>query len=90
MVDHKMNDIEKKFKPICCHVCQRTFTVKQSLNRHIQVVHEKLKPFPCNICQKTFKRKDSLIGHIQTIHEVFTQHFDIVDCNGTLKMFTKK
>ena len=69
MVDHKMNDIEKKFKPICCHVCQRTFTVKQSLNRHIQVVHEKLKPFPCNICQKTFKRKDSLIGHIQTIHE---------------------
>ena len=83
MVDHKMNDIEKKFKPICCHVCQRTYKQVKNfqcelcfytafrhcgLQRHIENVHEKIKPFACGNCNKKFGRHDSLKSHYKNVH----------------------
>src|SRR5436305_7808415 len=44
-----------------CNVCNKEFTRKHDLFRHITAVHGKLKPFPCRfgLCESAFPRKDA-------------------------------
>ena len=43
-----------------CSTCNKSFSEKHVLNRHIQSVHEKKKLFECSTCMKSFSRKDLL------------------------------
>ena len=44
-----------------CNACNKEFTRKHDLFRHITTVHGKLKPFPCRFepCESAFPRKDA-------------------------------
>ena len=60
---------------IKCDVCEKLFTRKFEMLRHVRSVHknaadEKIteKPFKCLKCLKSFTRKDVLSRHIKTQH----------------------
>ncbi|XP_040063264.1 gastrula zinc finger protein XlCGF49.1-like isoform X2 [Ixodes scapularis] len=57
---HKTTHIGSKF--FSCHVCQRAFTKKSSLQNH-ERIHTGEKPFRCQFCQKTFTEKGTLTSH---------------------------
>lgn len=52
-----------------CTICQKTFTRKKGLAKHIEFVHEKVMNFYCENCTKSFARKKHLTRHIENIHE---------------------
>ena len=52
-----------------CPFCDRNFTIKQNLNRHIASVHEGKKPFKCNNCEASFSEKQHVKRHIQSVHK---------------------
>ncbi len=56
-------------KPFVCYLCQKAFSLKDQLERHISRVHLKLKPFSCDICLKHFASKHSLESHVDAIHK---------------------
>ena len=49
-----------------CKICNKKFTRKVNLNRHISVVHEGLQQFQCKICGKEASRIDGLKSHMKT------------------------
>ena len=50
-----------------CDICNKLFSNKSSLTRHIKSVHEKIK-FKCEICDKELSRKDDLQRHKLSVH----------------------
>ena len=68
-----------KLKPgISCSLCQRSFSQKSSLTRHISIVHDKLKPHSCIECQQSFSMRDQLKKHIISNHSSSTAMAPIV------------
>ncbi|XP_037772939.1 gastrula zinc finger protein XlCGF67.1-like [Penaeus monodon] len=53
-----------KGKPYSCEICNKTFSVKSHLVRHMRV-HTKEKPYSCEICSKAFTEKCTLIRHMR-------------------------
>ena len=66
-----------------CLYCQKTFTRKDSLQRHL-LLHTKLHQFTCDKCDKTFTRKDLFDAH--------TRHHNApkFKCDKCDKTFTTK
>ena len=44
---------EKKLRPYKCKLCNKTFTVKGDMNKHVLFVHEGIK-YPCRACPREF------------------------------------
>ena len=65
-----------------CETCQKSFSQKCSLNRHIKTVHDKIKDFECQICIKRFSTKTDLTRHIKTVHDK-VRDFECHICNKT-------
>ena len=53
---------------IPCHLCDKTFTRRSDLKRHILNIHEGIKPFRCDLCQTTFSQITNLRGHYLKQH----------------------
>ena len=53
-----------------CHLCERTFSLKHHLKRHIDGVHGNCK-FKCEYCYKTFSLEQNLKRHIKGVHQGF-------------------
>merc|ERR1712242_277433 len=78
-----------------CQICEKSFTLKRSLTRHISTmhkesnttrVHEGKKDFRCQICEKSFTLKASLNRHIRTVHEGIKDF----DCHFCEKAYTDR
>ena len=59
-------------KPVFhCDQCDKQFSYRGHLNRHISNVHDG-KRSECNQCNKQFSSKSSLKTHIETVHDNVT------------------
>jgi hypothetical protein len=61
-------------KPHKCIVCDKSFTRKDILSRHI-LTHSENKPHECELCESSFGRRDHLTRHVRDIHDI-----TYVDC----------
>lgn len=64
--------IHSGFKPHICKLCEKKFTQKHTLLRHINSVHvnntEEKYNVQCYICDRKFVRKDNLEAHMLNVH----------------------
>ena len=51
------------------HRCEKSFTQKCSLHRHVETVHENLKKHKCTNCTAAFTEKRVLMKHIEREHQ---------------------
>ena len=50
-----------------CDSCDKTFSTKANLMKHIKVIHQSAQ-FNCHLCSKVFIYKHLLIKHISAVH----------------------
>jgi KRAB domain-containing zinc finger protein len=60
---------EKKKKFFKCEICEKNFSDKSNLNKHISSVHEDKKPFKCELCEFSSSLKGNLNNHIKSVHQ---------------------
>ena len=59
---------DASFNKPYCFICGRRFSVKQSLQRHINTVHTRIL-FECQHCDLSFSAKTKLDKHVKEVHE---------------------
>lgn len=59
-------------RPYSCHLCDKTFTVKCTLDGHMKTHCEKL--FECHMCNLKFSMKSSLKIHLRSHTGMFHQN----------------
>jgi uncharacterized Zn-finger protein len=50
-------------------LCDRSFTEKGHLKKHIQAVHEHIRPYQCPYCEKRCNRKPQVVNHAKAKHK---------------------
>ena len=50
-----------------CEKCEKSYTSKQNLASHVQIIHETVKHH-CNYCNSIFKQKVGLKKHLESKH----------------------
>jgi len=60
------NEKKRSFK---CEFCEKCFSGKTSVNKHIASVHEGKKSFKCKACDHSFSEKCNLKTHVTAVHE---------------------
>ena len=58
---------EKKPRPYKCKLCNKTFTVKGDMNKHVLFVHEGIK-YPCRACPREFPTSSKQKRHFEQVH----------------------
>ena len=83
---------EANVAPVCeqkdshkCPLCDKLFSRKQYIKRHIVAAHEKHKPHECTQCDKRFTRKHDMRKHVAAVHEKQKPH----KCTQCDKGFTR-
>ena len=72
-VHMSVNHLDKSLR---CDLCGYIFAHKESLERHVLVVHESLKLYRCKTCNDTFSQSQDLVSHIERAHQA-----KILSCN---------
>jgi len=78
-----------------CDKCNKVFTTKSDLKRHIKHVHDKIKDIKCDKCEYTCSTNTRLKLHIKSVHEKI-KDFKCDKChymcstNGDLKQHIKQ
>ena len=68
-----------------CETCQRSFSHKCNLTRHIKSIHDHIN-FKCTFCDKSFNQKSNLETHIKTVHNrIKAFECNVCDCNFSTK-----
>ena len=50
-------------------ILHQKLSSKQSLIKHIEVIHEGIKAFKCDLCDSDFSRDQNLQTHIASVHD---------------------
>ena len=58
---------------IACPHCQRTYSSKGGLNRHVNLIHKKLSRYRCETCGKGLMVRSHYLDHIAT-HAMVKRH----------------
>ena len=62
--------VHEGIKNFTCNVCDKSFSLHQSLKAHIKYYHETNgEGNKCDLCNKTFTLPGTLKAHIQEVHE---------------------
>uniref|UniRef100_A0A7S1TLN0 C2H2-type domain-containing protein n=1 Tax=Erythrolobus australicus TaxID=1077150 RepID=A0A7S1TLN0_9RHOD len=51
-----------------CVFCERMYTNKANLDRHVHMVHENQAPYECKLCATRFSVKCNLTRHVMNVH----------------------
>ena len=70
-----------------CSVCDKEFSTKDSLTRHIEAVHEERKKFKCPKCPLRFARQETLEKHVDSAKNNWRVHGVALICNTCKKDF---
>ena len=62
------NSNENSQRTKACHICEKTFKTRHTLEIHIQSIHLGVK-YTCDLCDAEFTQKKSLKKHIESVHE---------------------
>ena len=66
--ENGFEDSKRQCIKFTCDDCQKTYSTRQSLKRHMSDVHKGLKPFKCTSCDSKFANGQGLKNHIAAIH----------------------
>ena len=61
---------------LSCGICGSTFARKDSLRKHLEIIHSGLKPFKCFHCDYKAGKKGQVKSHCVRRHEMTEQEFD--------------
>ena len=70
-----LNIADENLREFNCDKCDKRFSQKSGLNRHIKSVHENVR-YNCDKCGKSFSQKDNLNIHIKSVHEKIRYNCD--------------
>lgn len=79
----------KSVKNWRCFECNKEFTKKNDLQRHLRI-HTGLRPFVCTICDLKFTQKSTLNRHISAIHIIDEKEKYNFECYICEKKFNRK
>ncbi len=86
---HNMH--KNKLKRFPCTLCDKSFSHKCSLSRHVQFVHKELrelKLFSCALCNRSFRWKTELKAHTALLHN--QQERKVFTCTLCKKSYLQK
>ena len=63
--------------------CNKQFTAKKNLQRHMQTHQERSKDFACKDCPKRYYRKEHLKEHIELTHSELLPRYPCQNCKKT-------
>ena len=66
-IEGKAKAIHEK-KTHSCELCNKKFTLKGNLKKHVEAVHEKV-TFACEFCNETLSTRATLKRHVNSIHK---------------------
>jgi len=78
----------KKEKLYTCEKCDKQFTFKRALTRHVASIHDGM-VVECDLCGKKFNQIDNLRRHKQTIHEGVRYNCELCDYKATKKEYLR-
>ncbi len=62
--DARMTPPSASVEELSCTTCNKKFSRKFTLQRHVQTVHQNLKLFYCKLCNRYFSQKNNLEKHL--------------------------
>ena len=86
------SNVHERKKDFLCELCDKSYTQKHHLKRHVEVTHDKIKNFECETCYKIFATKDGLKRHISIIHDDMIKgpKMKVFKCESCEKSFSQK
>ncbi len=69
---HKMKTHRNSTFP--CSQCEKSFSEKSDLIRHVKTIHQRIQDFICSLCGKRFNQIGNLRRHISTVHDLVKRY----------------
>ena len=65
--------------------CNKLFSRKDNLHRHMDTHFDRIKPFACKECPKRYYQKSHLQDHVATVHSESSEVYPCPNCKKVLK-----
>ncbi|XP_055540268.1 zinc finger protein 345-like [Wyeomyia smithii] len=84
-IKEHIRQVHQKTSQPKCNICDKTFTAKPSLERHM-LLHTNAKPYSCDQCGATFRRLLDYRHHKSIVHDGVNPHV-CSECNQEFKNY---